>query len=414
MFQQHNSLKIVITSYGTLGDNLPLIELAQTLKIRGHQVKMAISDSMYPYAIKAGLEVTSNGRSSLGKSEAQEHSAAWNHLTEAQKLTDEEVCDAFHWHLMHGFPDLLDACQAADLLITTPQQTAIAVLVQEKLNLPWILASVTPSLHCQTHKPPQDNPLSDRIDAVIQAVRQSIGLSELSHQDWKTYGQCDRFMLGSSPHFSQSTVECSNSIQTGFWFYEDPEWSDWQPDRDLQAFMEHQPLVLSFSSQPLQNARSVVEVHVRAAAKLGLKLLIQQGWADFNEDYLPAECDRSQVRFVGFIPQDWLFSHAAALIHHGGIGTTARSLRNACPMLVEPYGNDQFFNARQIILLGVGAAMHPMYLSVEQLVRVLQEKILTSECRNRTAELAAKIRQEQGVELASEWIEQQLYATVLC
>ena len=94
----------------------------------------------------------------------------------------------------------------------------------------------------------------------------------------------------------------------------------------------------------MENAQEVVEVHVRAAAKLGRRILIQQGWADFNESYLPSDIDRENVMFIdGLISQDWLFSHAAALITHGGVGTIARSLRNGCPMLVEPLGSDQFY-----------------------------------------------------------------------
>jgi UDP:flavonoid glycosyltransferase YjiC (YdhE family) len=192
------------------------------------------------------------------------------------------------------------------------------------------------------------------------------------------YFQCDRFVLGSSAHFSQPAKDYSHAVQTGFWFYEDPDWLNWQPDAKLLRFMEQdpKPLVLSFSSQPLEDSRSVVEVHVRAAAKLGRPILIQQGWADFNEKHLPDDCDRSQVMFTGFMPQDWLFSRASALIHHGGIGTTARALRNGCPMLVEPYGNDQFFNAKQIVFHKVGAAMHPMRLQADEVAGVLQNKVV--------------------------------------
>ncbi|NES22534.1 MAG: glycosyltransferase family 1 protein [Symploca sp. SIO3E6] len=57
---------IVITSHGTLGDNLPLVALGQALKERGHQVLMAIGRPMHPYALKAGLEVVSHGRLPIG------------------------------------------------------------------------------------------------------------------------------------------------------------------------------------------------------------------------------------------------------------------------------------------------------------------------------------------------------------
>jgi UDP:flavonoid glycosyltransferase YjiC (YdhE family) len=112
--------------------------------------------------------------------------------------------------------------------------------------------------------------------------------------------------------------------------------------------------------------------------------------------------------FAGFLPQDWLFARAAAVIHHGGIGTTARALRHGCPMLVEPYGNDQFINAKQVLLLGVGAAAHPHKLNEAGLVKILQEKVLTPEYRRRAEEIGEKIRQEQGLITACERIESSL------
>ena len=410
---------IVITSHGTLGDNLPLVALGQALKTRGHQVLMAIGEPMHPYALKAGLEAVSNGRLPIGQQEAQENPQSWNHLSGNRESTDEDISEMFWQHLVEGVPAILAACREADLLISTPQQDLVAAITHEKLRIPWISASVTPSLHClkrkqsktpQTENKPPDSEqpsLGEQMRQMVQQIRLSLELAELSREEWEQYHQCDRLILASSNHFSQPTAEYSYAVQTGFWFYEAPEWSSWQPERNLQEFMEQEPkpLVLSFSSQPLEDSRSVVEVHVRAAANLGHPILIQQGWADFNQEHLPPNCDRDQVRFAGFMAQDWLFSHAGALIHHGGIGTTARALRNGCPMLVEPYGNDQFFNAKQIVFHGIGAAMHPMRLRVDELTRVLQDKVLTPEYKQRAEALKAKIRQEAGLEAACNLIE---------
>lgn len=398
---------IVITSYGTLGDTLPFIALGQALKAKGHWVRLAVSDPMWGYVQKAGLEAMSNGLAPLGKQEAQQHSQAWNYFAGEQlDMVESRICDVVWTHLCDSVPQILVACEEADLLISSPQQDIVAAIVAEKLGICWVSASVTPSLYCWERKSSQNAQIREQVDEVIQTMRLSLGLSELSKECWQQYHQCDRLMLASSPHFSQPTSEFAHAFQTGFWFYEDPAWKHWQPSSELREFIEQdpQPLVLSFSSQPLEEARTVVEMHVRAALQLGRRILIQQGWAEFKPAYLPSECDQTQVKFVGFMPQDWLFARAAALIHHGGIGTTARAIRNGCPMLVEPYGNDQFFNARQIVSLGIGAAMHPMRLTVEELAGVLQEKVLTSEYKERTIELGTQIQQEQGLEVACNWI----------
>ncbi len=401
----------VITSYGTLGDTLPMIALGQALQARGHRVCLAISEPMHRYARQAGLAVVTNGRPTLGQSEAQQYAKDWNHLTRPGEMAVGEASvaaleESFWIHCGQSLPQLLAVCQDADLLISTPQQDVVAAIAQEKLGIPWIAASVTPSLHCQEHHPAPSS-LNISINSLIQTLRQQLGLPVLPQERWDAYAQCDRLLLGSSPHFSVPAAAYAHARQTGFWFYQDPAWQDWRPDRALQQFMEQDPppLVLAFSSQPLEDAQSVVAVHVRAAAQLGRRLLIQQGWADFNAAHLPPECDRTQVKFAGFMPQDWLFSRAAALIHHGGAGTTARALRNGCPMLVEPYGNDQFFNARQILLLGVGAAMHPLKLTVAELAQVLQDKVLSPEYKKQADVLREKICAESGLETACNLIE---------
>jgi len=65
------------------------------------------------------------------------------------------------------------------------------------------------------------------------------------------------------------------------------------------------------------------------------------------------------VLFADFLPQDWLFARAACSIQHGGIGTIARALRAGCPILVEPFGNDQLYNASRVSLLGPAPRSSP-------------------------------------------------------
>jgi UDP:flavonoid glycosyltransferase YjiC (YdhE family) len=169
--------------------------------------------------------------------------------------------------------------------------------------------------------------------------------------------------------------------------------------------------VLALGSLPVGDAARVVTVHAEAAARLNRRLLIQKGWADLGPESLldPALSDR--VHFSGFAPHSWLFSKASAVIHHGGIGTTSQAMRSGCPMVIEPYGHDQFFNAQRIIGLGVGVAMLPHRLTAESLARVLDGKVLQPATRRRALEIGAKIKQEDGVSVACDLIEQQLGAS---
>jgi UDP:flavonoid glycosyltransferase YjiC (YdhE family) len=148
---------IIITSYGTLGDALPFVSLGQALKARGYQVRLALSEPMHPYALKAGLEVVSNGLPLLGQQEAQQHVQDWNHLERAQAGAKAAICHTVWAHLNCSVPCILNTCTDADLLISSPQQNLVAAIAHEKLSIPWISASVTPSLHCHERKSSQSS-----------------------------------------------------------------------------------------------------------------------------------------------------------------------------------------------------------------------------------------------------------------
>ena len=381
---------IVITSYGTLGDNLPFIALGKVLTTRGHQVRMVVNEAMYAYVKKAGLEVADIGRPKIGSQEVRRYAREWDELP----LLGEESLDRtksvspFEYSLTDSVNCLIEACDNADLLISCSLQKKVAAVTADIYDVCWVESVVTPFYVCFPKPETKD--------------QASSGYSSQNTKD------SNHLILAASPSFCELLPEYSHAHQTGFWFYEDPDWSSWQPSKELREFVEQepQPLVLSYSSVPVENPQEVVEVHVRAAAKLGRRIVIQQGWADFNESYLPSDIARDNVMFLdGLISQDWLFSRAAALITHGGAGTIARSLRNGCPMLVEPLCGDQFYNALQVLRLGVGSVMHLHQLTADGIVNVLQKKILTPDYKRRAVEVGEKIKTEQGLIKACNLIE---------
>ncbi|MDF5731559.1 MAG: glycosyltransferase [Rhizonema sp. PD38] len=382
---------IVITSHGTLGENLPFIALGKVLKTRGHQVRMVINEAIHPYILKAGLETVNIERSKIGPQEIRRYARKWNHLLlmRAELLDIEKSAPAgFKYNLLDSIDCLMKACNDADMLISGHLQDTIAATIADIYNICWIRSCVTPFFHCLP------KPESEHQTSSIDNLQNP---KDLNH-----------FILAASPYFCQLSPKYSQVHQTGFWFYEDPDWNSWQPSQELREFVEQEPkpLVLSFSSVSVENIREVIEAHVRAAAKLDRRLLIHKGWADFDDSYLPSDVGIDNVMFIdGLISHDWLFSRAGALITHGGVGTIARSLRNGCPMLVEPLANDQFFNALQVLRLGVGSAIDSQKLTADGIASVLHKKILTPDFKRRTVEVGEKIKAEQGLTTACNLIE---------
>ena len=102
------------------------------------------------------------------------------------------------------------------------------------------------------------------------------------------------------------------------------------------------------------------------------------------------------------------FSHAtAAVVHHGGAGTTAAGLRAGVPSIIVPFFADQPFWGARVAELGVGPKPIPRKnLTVEQLSQAIQMAVTNNAMRQRAANLGAKIRAEDGVARAVEIIQQ--------
>ncbi len=403
--------KIIITAYGTMGDILPYLKLGQEMKARGHDVYAAVPQEMHSHSLAVGLNPVIVGHEPVNSEKVKEAALLWDHwLTNLGDLdARKKMLGSNTWfNIEKSINCLLNTCYDAELIICNPQQELVAAIVAEKLSIPLVRVLVTPALLYQPNnwwKITQQLRQNSRFHDSYHKLRQKQKLT--GSEPWETYWQYDHLIFAASPYLYPSSPWCFPANQTGFWFYEYPQWSEWQPDAKLKDFMTAgpKPLVLSFSSQPIRNREEFIAVHVSAAMKLNRRILIQGGWSGFNESHLPPEVDRDLVMFAGFMPQDWLFSHAAAVITHGGIGTIARALRNSCPMLLEPYTYEQCFNAHKVLSWGVGAAMFPTNLTAVGIASVLEKKVLTEHCQQRAQEIKVKIDSESGIDKAYNLIE---------
>lgn len=242
-------------------------------------------------------------------------------------------------------------------------------------------------------------------------VRANLGLAPLPDDDWQGRYWSDRLILvASSARFSRPALDqWPQARLTGFWF-DDPATAADAASAAVEEFLAggEPPLLLTFSSLAVEDPAPIVALHAEAAARVGRRLIIQQGWANLGPEALPWSVDLANVCFTRYVPHAWLFPRVAAVIHHGGMGTTAQALRCGLPMLVEPYCNDQFFNARRIAALGVGAAADPWGLTPVDAATLLEEVVLADATRRRAREMAGRLAGEDGLSVACTLIEQQL------
>ena len=410
---------IVIYTSGTLGDHLPFIALGQALTRKGHRVRMAINQAMHPYAERFGLEAVALTDIERGPEQAQENAWAWDFWNIPDRGVHPNASPFDPEQFTIQAEELTALCRNADLLISTSIR-ALGYVAYQALGLPWITVSMNPYSFWQPGTAAEREVKRRSLvgeyeffERILSFTFHKLGIKKPFPSFREGWLYAKHVLLASSPHFSRPNLNQfqphSSIDMTGFWLYEDPDWRGWQPGEKLRSFCKHSPLVLSYSSQPLEDPKRVLAIHARAAHRLGRPLLVQRGWAGFSEADLPADVAPENILFADFLPHDWLFSQAACTIQHGGIGSIASALRQGCPLLIEPYGNDQIYNASRVAeSLRVGAAMHPFRMTVEGLVQVLEE-VLTPECRRRARALGDKMRVENGLEEACRLIDTYLY-----
>ena len=186
----------------------------------------------------------------------------------------------------------------------------------------------------------------------------------------------------------------ARSTTTGYWFLD--QGNGWQPPGELAEFLGVGPPPVFVGFGPAapdpEGSRAAA---LAALERLGLRGVLATG--------------RRGTAGPGIIeiegaPHDWLFPRMAAVMHHGGAGTTAEGLRAGKPTAVFPSNfGDQLFWGRRVRALGVGSEPVPQKrLTAEGLAAAIRAVTEDAEMRRRAAELGEKIRAEDGVARAVE------------
>ena len=108
---------------------------------------------------------------------------------------------------------------------------------------------------------------------------------------------------------------------------------------------------------------------------------------------------------VDSAPHQLLFPRASAIVHQGGIGTTAQALRSGHPMLIVPHAHDQPDNAFRVTNLGVARTVFPRRYKAARVARELERLLGDAAYRERSASVAEIVRAEGGADAAAEALE---------
>jgi UDP:flavonoid glycosyltransferase YjiC (YdhE family) len=190
--------------------------------------------------------------------------------------------------------------------------------------------------------------------------------------------------------------------QTGFWFDDSPTWD---PPADLSEFLAvgDPPVFIGFGSTASTDPSADVLLMMQAARRAGRRVVIRPS---HGYDWAGAEDSFEDVYLLREAPYRWLFPQMAAIIHHGGAGTTAEALLAGVPNAVVAFGLDQPYYGRRIHGLGAGPApIKRSKLTVNrltELITTLTRPSQAAQWRAGATQARSHLLNERGLNVAVE------------
>ncbi|KAJ8093380.1 hypothetical protein PM082_020237 [Marasmius tenuissimus] len=416
---------IVIMIVGSRGDVQPYVALGKKLKQDGHRIRIASHETFRSFVEGQGLEFFDIGgdprelMSYMVKNPGLMPgmvSMMNGDVGKKRKMLAEIMNGC--WHSCYVPCPITGWAFAADAIISNPPAFA-HVHCAEALGIPLLLSFTMPwSPTTEFHHPlvtvQESNAKKGMTNYLSYALAdlltwQGIGdlvntfrtdvlnLKDLSMRTGP--GLVDTLKVPwtycMSPALVPKPVDWKNHIDVVGFYYLDLATSYTPPD-DLADFLAagDPPIYIGFGSVVVDDAAAMTETVFEATRRAGVRALVSAGWGGLGGVTVP-----SHIFILGNIPHDWLFDkgRVAAVVHHGGAGTTAAGLTKGRPTVVVPFFGDQAFWGNMIHRAGAGPApIHHKDLNADNLCDAITYAI-SYEAREAAAAMAKQINSEDGV-----------------
>jgi sterol 3beta-glucosyltransferase len=409
-------MKLSILTLGSRGDVQPYVALGRGLQAAGHKVVLVTAEQYGDFVTGHGLDFAPVDRRFLELTDTTAGQAAFEGRNKMGLF--KMVLPA----MRQIIDDCWAAAQGSDAIIYHLKMLG-GYHIAEKLGIPAIKAMPIPVYPTASFTNPVAgrelpkvlNKLSYAVNdlgkapfmGIVNDWRQSVGLrprGRLAAEKRLPDGEVIPVLQAYSPLVVANPPDWPVHVTAaGYWFLEgDPTW---QPPAELVDFLDAgpPPVYIGFGSMLFSDPERKFQILIDALQRAGQRGIIASGWGL-----------RSAPKFESFYmldqaPHDWLFPRMAAVVHHGGAGTTAAGLRAGKPSVIVPFFGDQSFWGRRVHSLGAGPApVLQKKLTVEALAAAIEEAVTGTHMRARAAEIGAAIEAEDGVGEAVRFIESRL------
>ena len=420
-------MKILLLTFGSRGDVQPYVALGQGLRAAGHSVGLCTSQHFAGFVSNHGLAYLPMNNGFVELLASLEGRAGLERMQSlpGTLLTVTRLARKIGPLQLETLQDAWRAARALrpDLILFHPKLPG-AVDIADTLGIPAIMAALFPQ-YVPTAEFPclgfPDLPLGagyrrltyhivDRLadwigGGPVRAWRRASGLgprpAELGLLS-DGHGRPIPVLHGYSPQVCPEPADWpETAIAAGYW----PLCGslEWSPPAVLAKFLAAgpPPVYIGFGSMAGRDPAMLTATVLEALRLSGRRGLLASGWGGMAIQRLPAD-----VFAIEEVPHEWLFPQVAAVVHHGGAGTTAAGLRAGRPKVICPFFADQPFWGRRVHALGAGPMPIPQReLSAARLAQAITTATSDTQIAIAATSLGEHLKAERGVEDTVSWIE---------
>ena len=401
-------MKVLLAPHGTRGDVQPMLALAIALRARGHAVSFVAPDNFVGWLRTCGFDATGNG-------------------IDIERLlrTEGAALDSIRWQSRHFagvlIPTLFDtvarATPDADLIVGSGVQMA-AASVAESRGVPYATALYCPCIVPSGAAPPPTvrtqtlpswmnralwlvgRPAADLLlRRPMNRQRARLGLPPDPEPLKTALGPL--IIVAADRDLAPFPDDAPDHIVgTDAWILED----DGELDPRVERFLDDgpPPVYVGFGSMVAGKPDALATQAIAAIRAIGARVLVVGGWAGLERFV----AEDHEVLAVSSAPHSAVLPRVAAVMHHGGAGTTTAAARAGRPQMIVPHILDQFYWAHRVAQLGIGPPALPLSLvTADVLAERIDRAVNDPAIAGRAAVLGRAVADRNGVDAAAELLE---------
>lgn len=356
-------MRALLSAVGTRGDVQPIVALAMRVRELGHDVRLCVPPNFVEWVRRLGFEAVPVGVEMRRPQAGGRPSAP---------LTAEDLR-----RIRESMPDLItdqfDSIDAAadgcDVILGANAHQYAARSIAELRQVPYVTALYAPvAIPSQNHPPPpapgekwavgdaanNAQRWADNVRAWNNRALERVNHNRLRH-DLAPIDDVLRYNITARPWLATDSILAPVPTTPGIEVFPTGAWilADSTPlASEIEEFLAKgaPPIYFGFGSMPAPEV--VSRTLLDAARAVGRRAILSRGWAE-----LGLTDDAPDCIAVGDVNHQALFTRVAAVVHHGGAGTTATAARAGVPQVAVPMFSDQFYWASRVRELGIGSSV---------------------------------------------------------